>query len=162
PCERSEASPGSHAGRRPGVGIAGRRLPVPPVIDLARLPAGDRETEGGRLAAAEARGPFDLARGPLLRAAPRRPRAPRGGLLRAALLRLGSERQVALVTMHHIVSDGWSMAVLVGELWELYAAFLAGAPSPLPELPMQYAEFAAWQRRHLSGELLAAELGWWR
>ncbi|HSK77358.1 MAG TPA: amino acid adenylation domain-containing protein, partial [Thermoanaerobaculia bacterium] len=114
-----------------------------PLIDLEGVP----EEEANRLALAEARRPFDLARGPLLR---------------AALLRLGAERHMALLTMHHIVSDGWSTGVLVRELGALYAAFLEGLPSPLPELAIQYADFAAWQRRHLSGERLESELAWWR
>ena len=64
--------------------------------------------------------------------------------------------------MHHIVSDGWSMGVLVNEIGALYPAFLAGQPSPLPELPVQYPDFALWQRRRLSGAHLEAELDWWR
>jgi len=117
-----------------------------PRIDLAALPERAREEEAGRLAVAEARRPFDLGQD-----------AP----LRAALLRPEAERHVLLLTMHHIVSDGWSMGVLVRELGALYAAFLDGRPSPLPELALQYADFAAWQRRHLSGERLEAELAWW-
>src|SRR6185369_17064171 len=118
-----------------------------PVIDLQALPAATRDGEAARLTAAEARRPFDLERGPLLR---------------TALLALARERHAILVTMHHIVSDGWSLGVLVRELRELYEAFHAGRPSPLPELPMQYADFAAWQRRHLAGERLEPELAWWR
>ncbi|HYX24398.1 MAG TPA: amino acid adenylation domain-containing protein, partial [Thermoanaerobaculia bacterium] len=118
-----------------------------PVIDLRSLPDEERELEASRLATAEARRPFDLGRGPLLR---------------VALLSLGAEQHRALLTMHHIVSDGWSMGVLVRELGTLYAAFLAGVPSPLPELALQYADFAVWQRRRLSGELLESELAWWR
>ncbi|HSK78869.1 MAG TPA: amino acid adenylation domain-containing protein, partial [Thermoanaerobaculia bacterium] len=114
-----------------------------PLVDLQGVPA----EEASRLATAEALRPFDLAHGPLLR---------------AALLSLGAERHVLLVAMHHIVGDGWSMGVLVREVGALYAAFVAGHPSPLPELPVQYADFAAWQRRHLSGELLKTELAWWR
>ncbi|HSS52061.1 MAG TPA: condensation domain-containing protein, partial [Thermoanaerobaculia bacterium] len=128
-------------------GTAGDARPGLPVIDLRTLPEGGRQREADRLAAAEAQRSFDLGSGPLLR---------------ASLLSLGASRHLALVTMHHIVSDGWSMGVLVRELGTLYAAFLAGVPSPLPELAMQYAEFAAWQRRHLSGELLESELAWWR
>jgi amino acid adenylation domain-containing protein len=127
--------------------IAPAAGPGLPVIDLAALPAGRREREAGRLAAAAARRPFDLGRGPLLR---------------AALLREEDERHVALLTMHHIVGDGWSIGVLVRELGTLYAAFLAGAPSPLPELAVQYADFAVWQRQFLSGGLLESELAWWR
>ncbi|HEY3570033.1 MAG TPA: amino acid adenylation domain-containing protein [Thermoanaerobaculia bacterium] len=122
------------------------QAPFPlPLIDLRGLP--ERRAEAARLAAAEARRPFDLGRGPLLR---------------AALLRLGDEEHVALVAMHHIVSDGWSTGLMVRELGALYAAFVAGAPSPLPELAVQYADFAVWQRRRLSGDFLAGELAWWR
>ena len=78
------------------------------------------------------------------------------------LLALAAGRHVALVTLHHIASDGWSIGVLVRELVALYAAFREGAPSPLPELAVQYADYAAWQRRHLSGERLEAELAFWR
>src|SRR6185369_10280395 len=118
-----------------------------PVIDLQALPAALRDGEASRLSAAEARRPFDLAA---------------DALLRTLLLAREPERHTALFTMHHIVSDGWSMGVLVREVGALYTAFLAGRPSPLPELPVQYADFAAWQRRHLSGEHLDAELAWWR
>ncbi len=118
-----------------------------PVIDLRSLPAGQREREASCLRAAEAQRPFDLGQGPLLR---------------TSLLRLGTRHHKILLTLHHIVSDGWSMGVLVREVGALYAALLAGAPSPLPELSTQYAGFAAWQRRHLSGEYLESELAWWR
>ncbi|MCP4659191.1 MAG: AMP-binding protein, partial [bacterium] len=123
-----------------------------PVVDLASLPAEQREVEARRLAAAEARRPFDLTRGPLLR---------------VTLLRLDPEDQAVLVTMHHIVSDGWSMGVFVGELAALYDAFsrsaaAPGRPSPLAELPIQYADFAQWQRRWLAGEELEGQLGYWR
>ncbi|HET9226556.1 MAG TPA: condensation domain-containing protein, partial [Thermoanaerobaculia bacterium] len=118
--------------------------PMPVIAESAfELPIVDLEGHGeeaDRLAAAEARRPFDLSKGPLLR---------------ATLLRLEAERHVALVTMHHIVSDGWSLGILVRELGALYSA------RPLPELAIQYADFAAWQRRHLSGERLASELSWW-
>ncbi|HLL48289.1 MAG TPA: condensation domain-containing protein, partial [Longimicrobiaceae bacterium] len=100
--------------------------PVPfPVVELAGLGAGRAAAEAARLAEAEALRPFDLARGPLLR---------------ATLLRLGGGDHAALFTLHHVVSDGWSMGVLTRELSALYGAYLAGAPSPLPELPVQYAD----------------------
>ncbi|MEA2693693.1 MAG: hypothetical protein QOJ16_3080, partial [Acidobacteriota bacterium] len=118
-----------------------------PLVDLAGLPETALETEAGRLTREEARRPFDLARGPLLR---------------TALLRFGPEAHRALLTMHHVVSDGWSVGVLVRELETLYAAYSAGRPSPLPELPVQYADYAVWQRGWLAGEALAAQLGWWR
>ncbi|HEY4563128.1 MAG TPA: condensation domain-containing protein, partial [Thermoanaerobaculia bacterium] len=110
-----------------------------PVVDLEALPPSARGAEAQRLATAEARRPFDLARGPLLR---------------ALLVRLAGERHLAVLTLHHIVSDGWSMGVLVREIAALYPACLAGAPSPLPALPVQGADFAAWQHERLQGEAL--------
>ncbi|MCP4654392.1 MAG: amino acid adenylation domain-containing protein, partial [bacterium] len=122
-------------------------LPLP-VVDLRPLAAPEREAEARRLAAAEAVRPFDLRRGPLVR---------------VTLLRLAAEHEVVLVTMHHVVSDGWSMEVVHREVAELYAAFSRGEPaSALPELPVQYADFAHWQRQWLAGEVLEAELAYWR
>ncbi|MEA2692844.1 MAG: hypothetical protein QOJ16_2231, partial [Acidobacteriota bacterium] len=118
-----------------------------PTVDLSGLPALEREAETGRLAGTEARRPFDLARGPLLR---------------ATLLRLGSAEQVGLFTLHHIVGDGWSMEVLVREVAALYGAFLDGGPSPLPEMAVQYADYALWQREWLQGEVLDEQLSYWR
>jgi acyl carrier protein len=117
-----------------------------PLIDLRCLPAAPRTREAERLAGAEAQRPFDLARGPLLR---------------SALLRLAAEQHVVLLTMHHIVCDGWSKRVLVEEVAALYAAFLAGRPSPLPALPLQYADFSVWQREWLQGERLEQQLAYW-
>jgi amino acid adenylation domain-containing protein len=117
-----------------------------PRIDLAALPAPLREAEARRLTAAELARPFDLAAGPLVR---------------TALLQLGDGDQLLLWNAHHIVFDGWSLGVLLRELGALYAAARAGAPSPLPPLPVQYADFAAWQRGRLQGEVLARELAWW-
>ncbi|MFP2930664.1 amino acid adenylation domain-containing protein, partial [Pyxidicoccus sp. 3LG] len=116
-------------------------------VDLTALPAGTREAEVRRIVSAEAVRPFDLARGPLLR---------------ATLLKLEAGEHVLLLVMHHIISDGWSMGVLVREVTALYAAFTSGRPSPLPELPVQYADFSAWQRGWLQGAALDAQLGWWR
>jgi amino acid adenylation domain-containing protein len=118
-----------------------------PVVDLAALPGDRQRAEVRVLAEAEARRPFDLARGPLLR---------------AALVHLAAERAVLLLDLHHIISDGWSMGVLLRELAALYEAFAAGRPSPLPELPVQYADYAAWQRSWLSGEVLEREIRFWR
>jgi amino acid adenylation domain-containing protein len=129
--------------------VAGRAPSFLPVVDLHGLRERKRKEEVDRLTLEEARRPFDLG-------------DPGGGLLRTALLRLETARHAVLLTMHHIVSDGWSMGVLVREIGALYAAFLAGRPSPLPELAVQYADFAAWQRRRLSGALLESELAWWR
>ncbi|HEV2844207.1 MAG TPA: condensation domain-containing protein, partial [Thermoanaerobaculia bacterium] len=122
--------------------------PVPlPLVDLGSLPPGAREAEVRRLAAAEARRPFSLSRGPLLR---------------AGLIRLSGEEHILLLTLHHVVSDGWSMGILVREVSALYAALAAGQPSPLPALPVQYADYAAWQRGWLTGDVLAAQIAHWR
>jgi hypothetical protein len=118
-----------------------------PWVDLGGLPDPAREREGIRVAREEAVRPFDLRRGPLFR---------------AGLVRLAPREHLALVTMHHIVSDGWSMGVLMGELGVLYRAFAQGKPSPLPPLPIQYPDFAVWQRNWLSGETLEAETAYWR
>ncbi|MFY9571325.1 MAG: amino acid adenylation domain-containing protein, partial [Blastocatellia bacterium] len=118
-----------------------------PVIDLSHLSAGERESEAGRLASLEAHESFDLSRGPLLR---------------LTLLRLGPADHVALLTMHHIISDGWSMGILITEIASLYEAFSKGEPSPLPELAIQYADFADWQRKWLQGEVLEEQLEYWR
>ena len=116
-------------------------------VDLRALPRGDREPEIRRLARQDALTPFDLVQEPLLR---------------ASLLHLDSNEHVVLLTMHHIVSDGWSMGVLIRELVALYDAFAAGQPSPLPELSLQYGDFALWQRQQLQGDMLAAQLDYWR
>jgi amino acid adenylation domain-containing protein len=118
-----------------------------PLLDLSALPSAARDGEAARLIAAERRLPFDLSAGPLLR---------------FFVLRLGSEDHLAPFSMHHIVSDGWSTALLYAELVALYEAFSTGAPSPLPELPIQYADFAVWQRERLKGEFLEEQVGYWR
>jgi len=94
----------------------------------------------------EVTAPFDLERGPLIR---------------GRLVRLAGDDHLLLLTMHHIVADGWSMGVFVGELSRLYAAFRTGRPDPLPALPIQYADYAAWQRRWLEGPVLEAQAGYW-
>ncbi len=121
-------------------------LPLP-VIDLSRLPASRREAEGFALAHAEGRRPFDLAAGPLFR---------------LALFRLGTEDHLLLFVMHHIIGDGWSSMVLTRELGLLYDALRSGRAPSLPALPVQYADFAVWQRRRLADESLASHLAWWR
>jgi amino acid adenylation domain-containing protein len=118
-----------------------------PLVDLRGLPAERREDEGMRLARAEARIPFDLSQAPLLR---------------TLLLRVEDRRHVLCVTLHHMVSDGWSNAVFLAEVAALHQAFLEGRSSPLPELPIQYADFAAWQQERLARGLLAEQLAWWR
>src|SRR5207244_10713316 len=85
-----------------------------------------------------------------------------GPLVRGKRMRLGEEEHVLLLTVHHIVSDGWSVGVLVRELGVLYEAYVAGKESPLPELPIQYADYAEWQRENLQGEVLEEQLGYWR
>jgi len=118
-----------------------------PVIDLLDLPKSDREQEARRLAYAEARQLFDMARGPLLQ---------------VKLLRLSDTEHALFLTMHHIISDGWSMGVFVRELMTLYRGGLEGQQPSLPDLPIQYADFAAWQRQWLQGEVLEAQLAYWR
>jgi amino acid adenylation domain-containing protein len=117
------------------------------VTDLSELEEDEREAEAHRVARAEAQQPFDLAVGPLFR---------------ARVLRLGAEDHVLLCTMHHIVSDGWSMGLLIKELTSLYEAFTQGQPSPLAELTIQYADFAQWQRGWLQGEVLERQLNYWK
>ena len=117
------------------------------VVDLSTLNEHERETEALKLAHATAAGEFDLSTGPLLR---------------ATLLRLAAEDHILLLTMHHIISDGWSMGVLVREVGALYRAFSEGSASPLPALPIQYADYAVWQREQLTNEFLAEQLDYWR
>ncbi|MGH8772842.1 MAG: condensation domain-containing protein, partial [Burkholderiales bacterium] len=118
-----------------------------PVVELQGLGDEEREAEVRRLAVEEAQRPFDLARGPLLR---------------VCLVKLGEEDHGLLVTLHHIVTDGWSLGVFIHELSALYPAFATGRPSPLVALPIQYADFAAWQREWLQGAVLAGQLGYWQ
>jgi amino acid adenylation domain-containing protein len=125
----------------------GALLPALPVICLAALPAARREDLATLLAGEEARRPFDLAAAPPLR---------------AALLRLGEQRHHLLLTLHHIAADEASLAVLVEELAALYAAFSAGRPAPRAAPPLQYADFAVWQRQAAAGGALEERLAWWQ
>ena len=118
-----------------------------PVEDLSGVPQAEREAEATQFALEEKRRPFDLER---------------GSLFRTRLLRLGEEEHVLLISMHHIVSDGWSMGVFWRELGALYGAFSRNGPSPLPELPIQYADYALWQRQWLTGEVLEEQLSYWK
>jgi amino acid adenylation domain-containing protein/non-ribosomal peptide synthase protein (TIGR01720 family) len=127
--------------------IAPARALIPPMVDLQSLLATDRATQVHRLATAEARRPFDLASGPLFR---------------AALLDVALDEHILLLTFHHSVFDGWSMMVFTAELTQLYAAYAAGQPACLPDLPIQYADYALWQRQRLSGTVLEAQLAYWR
>jgi len=130
------------------VQIVASSLSVPlPVIDLRQGPETERESQALHLVRQESRRMFDLARGPLLR---------------TSLLRLGEEDHILVLALHHIVSDGWSGGVLFHEITALYEAFSTGKPSPLPELPIQYADYAIWQREWLQGEVLKEHLAYWK
>ncbi|MCZ6775309.1 MAG: amino acid adenylation domain-containing protein, partial [Ignavibacteria bacterium] len=122
------------------------KLPLS-VVELSEFPEVEREDRTRRLATEEARRPFDLSRGPLVR---------------ARLLRLSEDSEILLLTIHHIVSDGWSMGVLFQELAVLYEAFSSGKSSPLSELPIQYPDFALWQRNRLQGEVFSKQLSYWK
>ena len=116
-------------------------------IDLREFPESEREPEARRLVAAEVQRPFDLAVGPLLR---------------IGLIRLDEQDHIVLLTIHHIVSDGWSSGVFTREISALYPAFSTGKPSPLPPLPIQYVDFAHWQRLRLQSEVLESQLSYWK
>jgi amino acid adenylation domain-containing protein/thioester reductase-like protein len=118
-----------------------------PVIDLQALAKEQKQQEVLNLAALEAQKPFDLVQ---------------GTLIRASLLQLSETDHVVLLTMHHIVSDGWSMGIFIKEISALYTAFSQGQPSPLPKLPIQYVDFAVWQRQWLQGEVLNNQLNYWK
>ncbi len=117
-----------------------------PVSDLRELPLNEREAQLDEILAREAREPFDLVRGPLLR---------------VGLVRHADDEHVLLVTMHHIVSDGWSLDLFLREMATLYQAYTEGAESPLPQLQIQYADFASWQRNWLTDEKVASLLDYW-
>jgi len=120
---------------------------APATIDLSALPAARGAAELRLLSAREVRRPFDLARGPLLR---------------PLVLRLRPAEHVLLLTVHHIVFDAWSAGLLFREMGTLYAAFRDGGPAPLPELSLQYADFALWQREWLQGKVLEAQVDYWK
>jgi hypothetical protein len=117
------------------------------LVDLSGKEAPEREAEAQRLAQEEGQRPFALAR--------------EWGL-RAQLLRLSEREHILLLTMHHIVSDGWSLGVLIGELQRLYEGYERGEESPLPELELQYADFAVWQREWLGATELQKQLSNWK
>ena len=118
-----------------------------PVHDLSHLAAGAREIEVQGLSNLEAQRPFDLMRGPLLR---------------ANLIKLAGDNHTLLVIIHHIISDGWSMGIFYRELGVFYNARFAGQRPALTELPIQYADFACWQREWLSGPVYEAQLDYWK
>ncbi|MEG4045088.1 amino acid adenylation domain-containing protein [Microcoleus sp. Pol17_C1] len=117
------------------------------VVDLRNLPKESRQTEANRLTAEEAQRSFNLSN---------------DLLLRVTLLQLDDAEYLLMLNMHHIVSDGWSIGVLIQELGALYTAFAREKPSPLPALSIQYADFAKWQREWLQGEVLETQLAYWR
>ncbi|HEU0054030.1 MAG TPA: amino acid adenylation domain-containing protein, partial [Longimicrobium sp.] len=117
------------------------------VVDLTHLGEDEARAEAERIAEEEGRRPFDLTR-----------ETP----FRARLIRIADDRHLLAMVVHHVATDGWSSARLLGEIEALYGAFARGLASPLRELPVQYADFAAWQRAWLSGERLEAQLGYWR
>jgi amino acid adenylation domain-containing protein len=117
-----------------------------PVLDLAGMPLGERNAKAQWLAQDEAQARFNLASGPLIR---------------ATLLRMDEQEHILLFTLHHIVSDGWSIGVVVNEMAALYGAYVRGLPSPLAPLAIQYVDFAYWQRQWLAGEALARQLDYW-
>ncbi len=118
-----------------------------PVVDISALPPDQREARARELAREETRRPFGLTESPPWR---------------AILLRLASDTHVLLLPTHHIISDAWSSRILLRELAALYSASVNGKPSPLPELVLQYADFAHWQRQVLQGKSLDAQLAYWR
>jgi amino acid adenylation domain-containing protein len=118
-----------------------------PIIDLGNQPETQRRAELQRVLHAEITKPFDLSR---------------DLMLRATLIRLAPAEHVLALVTHHIASDGWSSAVLSRELGALYEAFSTGKPSPLPELPVQYADYAVWQRQWLQGDILDTQLCYWK
>src|SRR5215471_565908 len=117
------------------------------LIELVSLDPKDRDREAARLTTEETQSQFDLASGPLVR---------------GRLLRLGVDDHVLVLTMHHIVSDGWSQNVLARELLTLYDAWSRGVASPLSELPIQYADYAVWQRKLVDGQVANAQMCYWR
>jgi amino acid adenylation domain-containing protein/non-ribosomal peptide synthase protein (TIGR01720 family)/FkbM family methyltransferase len=117
------------------------------VTDLSGMETAERESAADQLGQAEAHRPFDLECGPLLR---------------ASLLKLGAEDHIALITMHHAVSDGWSVGIMLNEVAALYEAYSQGKSSPLAELTVQYADYAVWQRKWLTGEVLEQQLSYWK
>ena len=118
-----------------------------PVDDLSSLPEVEKETATRKLVSAEIDRPFDLKCGPLWR---------------AKLFRLGAQDHVLILVLHHVISDGWSLNVLINEVSVLYGAYTRGESSPLPELPIQYADYSVWQREWLQGAELEKQLAYWR
>jgi amino acid adenylation domain-containing protein len=136
----------THSGQP--VQVINPTLTIPlPVIDLRQLSQAERDIQARRLTTQEAQCPFNLSN---------------DSLLRVKLLRLDETQYILLLTMHHIVCDGWSIGVLIQEIATLYTAFANTQPSPLPQLTIQYADFAYWQRQWLQGEVLEKQLSYWQ
>jgi amino acid adenylation domain-containing protein/non-ribosomal peptide synthase protein (TIGR01720 family) len=135
------------SGGRPVQVIAEKISLEMPLIDLSGQPKAERELAAKRLASNEAMRRFDFVKGPLFN---------------AALIRLSEDEHILLLTMHHIITDGWSMSVFTAELATLYKAYCIGEASPLAALPIQYADFAHWQREWLQGEILENQVSYWR
>lgn len=130
------------------VQIVSDRLTIDlPLLDLQHLPEAEQEPETQRILGEEGRRLFDLSRGPLFR---------------ALLLRLHKQEHILIVTAHHIVTDGWSVGVLHHELMAVYEAFADGKPSPLPDLPVQYPDYAYWHRQWFQGEVYESQLEYWK
>ncbi len=132
---------------KPVLLIADRGTPDIPLLDLSSVSSSERADKTRTLIAQETARPFDLGLDPLLR---------------LALIKLSAEEHVLVLTMHHIISDGWSVGVVLNELDIYYNGLVRGSHFPLPELPVQYADFASWQRKSLRGVSLANELEFWR
>ncbi|MEH2448292.1 MAG: amino acid adenylation domain-containing protein [Nostoc sp.] len=129
------------------VAVISSATPLPlPLVDISELPSSQQQASVRQLAYFEAQQPFDLNS---------------DFLLRVKLLRLGEQEYIVLLTMHHIASDGWSIGVLVREIAKLYQAFCDEQPSALAELPIQYVDFAAWQRQWLQGKVLQSQISYW-
>jgi len=118
-----------------------------PVTDLTDVPEAEREAEALRIASEEGKKPFDLSEGPLLR---------------ALLLQMGPNSFMLLLVMHHIITDGWSISILFREVTSSYAAFIGNQVPQLPDIPLQYTDYAHWQRDYLSGEVLTREVEHWK
>src|SRR5579859_7828501 len=118
-----------------------------PIVDLTDIPEKEREDEALRVVSEEGRKPFDLSEGPLLR---------------SLLVRLGPEKYIFLLVMHHIITDGWSISILFREVTSSYAALVKRKEPDLPELPIQYADYAQWQREYMDGEVLTRQVEHWK
>ncbi|MEP6742365.1 MAG: condensation domain-containing protein, partial [bacterium] len=127
--------------------IASELAQALPIVDLSDLPPQLSRDEARRITIEEAHRPFDLVQGPLFR---------------STLVRMSSNEHVLLLTMHHIISDGWSLGILLRELGVLYEAFANGQPSPLAPLPIQYSDFALWEREWLQTEELERQFSYWK